>query len=372
MLDTVSGRADSAGIFVNRLRKTFRGGGVVACDDVTLDLPDGELLVLLGPSGCGKTTTLRCIAGLERPDNEDAIWVRGRNLAGIAPKDRNLAYVFQATALFPHLSVRRNISFGLDMKRKLPRAEIDRRVADAARLLHIDELLDRQPRELSGGQGQRVALGRAVVMEPDAFLLDEPFAALDAALRFEMRTEIKLIQRRLQTTMIFVTHDQEEALTLGDKIAVMNEGVVQQLASPEEIYNSPANLFVATFIGSPQINLLSGMLTSEGGAPAFASNGLTIPLPDTVAQRLPADGITMGVRPEAVDLNPLSTAATGTVALVELLGSQSLVLLRAGDLELRGLVQGQPDYGEGADVAIGIDPTKALFFGPDGSRIALD
>ena len=246
--------ASTDGLRVNHLRKTFRGGAVVACDDVDLQIEAGELLVLLGPSGCGKTTTLRCIAGLERPDNADAIWVKGRNLTRVAPKDRNLAFVFQDTAMFPNLSVRRNISFGLDMRKSLPRAEIDRRVEDAARLLRIDGLLERYPRELSGGQGQRAALGRAIVMEPDAFLLDEPLAALDAALRVEMRTEIKLIQRKLATTMIFVTHDQEEALTVGDKIAVMKDGVVQQVDTPHDIYHRPANLFVGTFIGSPPIN----------------------------------------------------------------------------------------------------------------------
>ncbi|MGH6944406.1 MAG: ABC transporter ATP-binding protein, partial [Geminicoccaceae bacterium] len=218
-----------SGLQVHHLRKTFHGSAVVACDDVNLEIAQGELLVMLGPSCCGKTTTLRCIAGLEHPDNGDAIWIRGRNMTRVPPKDRNLAFVFQETAMFPNLSVRRNISFGLDMRKQLGRSEIDRRVEEAARMLRIEQLLERRPHELSGGQGQRVALGRAIVTEPNAFLLDEPLAALDAALRVEMRTEIKLIQRKLNCTMIFVTHDQEEALTVGDKIAVMHEGLVQQV-----------------------------------------------------------------------------------------------------------------------------------------------
>ena len=278
--------ANGTGLRVNHLRKTFRGGAVVACDDVNLDIQAGELLVLLGPSGCGKTTTLRCIAGLERPDNEDAIWVKGRNLTRVAPKDRNLAFVFQDTAMFPNLSVRRNISFGLDMRKSLARAEIDRRVEDAARMLRIDNLLDRYPRELSGGQGQRAALGRAIVTEPDAFLLDEPLAALDAALRVEMRTEIKLIQRKLDTTMIFVTHDQEEALTVGDKIAVMKDGVVQQVDTPHNIYHRPANLFVGTFIGSPPINRFECALEGSDGELRLVSPIFDVRVPPQIAGRL--------------------------------------------------------------------------------------
>ena len=359
----------NSGILIKALRKSFGGGRIVACDDVTLDLPQGELLVLLGPSGCGKTTTLRCVAGLERPDNDDAIWVRGRNLTKIAPKDRNLAFVFQGSALFPHLSVRRNISFGLDMKRTLGREEIARRVADAANLLRIGDLLDRRPRELSGGQAQRAAIGRAIVMEPDAFLLDEPFAALDAALRVDMRTEVKLIQRRLDATMIFVTHDQEEALTLGDKIAVMNEGQVLQVGTPYEIYNEPVNLFVATFIGSPQINVLNGAVRDDGANPAFQAGGLAIPLDGSAAPGV-AQATALAIRPEDLDLAPERPLATGTVKLVELLGSQSLVLLGVGDAEVRALVQGQVSVREGEEVPFGLSTKRALFFDTDGNRIS--
>jgi multiple sugar transport system ATP-binding protein len=361
--------AENAGLRVKHLRKTFRGGAVVACADVDLEIAQGELLVLLGPSGCGKTTTLRCIAGLERPDNEDAIWVKGRNLTRVAPKDRNLAFVFQDTAMFPNLSVRRNISFGLDMRRSLDRQEIDRRVEQAARMLRIDGLLERYPRELSGGQGQRAALGRAIVTEPDAFLLDEPLAALDAALRVEMRTEIKLIQRKLGTTMIFVTHDQEEALTIGDKVGVMKDGVVQQVATPHDVYHRPANLFVGTFIGSPPLNRFECALSEEGGAVRLTSPVLDVRVPAQIAGRLDAArDITLGIRPEFVRIDP-DGALAGRVALIELMGSRTLVLVDCGGHEVRVLVQGDPAVGEGDGVRLALQLERAFYFAESGANL---
>ncbi len=345
---------------------------MVACDDVNLDIESGELLVLLGPSGCGKTTTLRCIAGLERPDNDDAIWVKGRNLTRVAPKDRNLAFVFQDTAMFPNLSVRRNISFGLDMRKSLAKAEIDRRVEDAARMLRIDGLLDRYPRELSGGQGQRAALGRAIVMEPDAFLLDEPLAALDAALRVEMRTEIKLIQRKLDTTMIFVTHDQEEALTVGDKIAVMKDGVVQQVDTPHNIYHRPANLFVGTFIGSPPINRFECALRRRATASSVSSRRSS-----SCACRRRSRGrlngadrhLTLGIRPEFVQLAAERVDLAGRVALIELMGSRTLVLLDCGGQDVRMLVQGDPTVREGDRVGLALQLERAFYFADTGANL---
>jgi multiple sugar transport system ATP-binding protein len=366
----------ASGIQVRNLRKTFAGGAVVACEDVDLAIGMGELLVLLGPSGCGKTTTLRCIAGLESPDNDDAIWVRGRNMTRLAPRDRNLAFVFQDTALFPNLTVRRNISFGLDMRRKLARADIDARVAEAARLLRIEALLDRYPRQLSGGQGQRVGLGRAIVTEPDAFLLDEPLAALDAALRVEMRTEIKLIQRKLATTMIFVTHDQEEALTLGDKVAVMKDGRVQQVDSPQDIYRRPANLFVASFIGSPPINQFHCQLREEGGALRLVSPCFDLPVPDELARRLGAAGreLILGLRPEFVEIVREGSGTDGPgieggVRLTELLGSRTLVLVAAGGAEIRVLVQGEPTMREGDRVRLVPQLARGFYFDPDGRSL---
>ena len=363
--------ANSTGLRVNHLRKTFRGGAVVACDDVDLEIETGELLVLLGPSGCGKTTTLRCIAGLERPDNEDAIWVKGRNLTRVAPKDRNLAFVFQDTAMFPNLSVRRNISFGLDMKKSLPKAEIDRRVEEAARMLRIDALLDRYPRELSGGQGQRAALGRAIVMEPDAFLLDEPLAALDAALRVEMRTEIKLIQRKLDTTMIFVTHDQEEALTIGDKIAVMKDGVVQQVDTPHNIYHRPANLFVGTFIGSPPINRFECALEGSDGELRLVSQIFDVRVPPQIAGRLNGANrhLTLGIRPEFVQLAAERVDLAGRVTLIELMGSRTLVLLECGGQDVRMLIQGDPTVREGDRVGLSLQLERAFYFDETGANL---
>ncbi|HLT01601.1 MAG TPA: ABC transporter ATP-binding protein [Geminicoccaceae bacterium] len=363
--------ANGVGLRVNHLRKTFRGGSVVACEDVNLEIAEGELLVMLGPSGCGKTTTLRCIAGLEHPDNDDAIWINGRNMTRVPPKDRNLAFVFQETAMFPNLSVRRNISFGLDIRKQVPRPEIDRRVEEAARMLRIEDLLDRRPYELSGGQGQRVALGRAIVTEPSAFLLDEPLAALDAALRVEMRTEIKLIQRKLNCTMIFVTHDQEEALTIGDKIAVMHKGVVQQVDTPHNVYHRPANLFVGTFIGLPPINRFACELQQNGAGLELRSERFVLPLAGEQAARLeqaPGRRVTLGVRPELMEIGA-EGAIPGTVRLVEMMGSRTLVLIEAENQDIRVLVQGEPGLREGERVGLTPDLGRAFYFDERGQNL---
>jgi multiple sugar transport system ATP-binding protein len=272
--------------------------------------------------------------------------------------------------MFPNLSVRRNVSFGLDMRKSLPRQEIDRRVEEAARMLRIDDLLERYPRELSGGQGQRAALGRAIVMEPDAFLLDEPLAALDAALRVEMRTEIKLIQRKLATTMIFVTHDQEEALTIGDKIAVMKDGVVQQVDAPHDIYHRPANLFVGTFIGSPPINRFACALQERDGEVRLVSPVLDARVPPQIAGRVngAARLITLGIRPEFVRIDPDGELA-GRVALIELMGSRTLVLLDCGGQEVRVLIQGDPVVREGDQVRLSLQLERAFYFAETGANL---
>ena len=364
-----------SGIQVRNLRKSFAGGAVLACENVNLDIAEGELLVMLGPSGCGKTTTLRCIAGLEHPDNDDAVWIGGRNMTRVPPRDRNLAFVFQETAMFPNLTVRRNISFGLDMRKRVPQQEIDRRVGEAARILHIEHLLDRRPNQLSGGQGQRVALGRAIVCEPAAFLLDEPLAALDAALRVEMRTEIKLIQRRVGRTMICVTHDQEEALTMGDKIAIMHNGVVQQVGTPYEVYHKPANLFVGTFIGLPQINRFDCELQADGDALRLVSPDLDATVPQPLAAELARTArsrrITLGLRPEFVGLTGAGEAdgSAGMVRLVELMGSRSLVLVDRGGRDVRVLVQGAAPIGEGDRVALRPDLARAFYFDEKGDNL---
>jgi multiple sugar transport system ATP-binding protein len=366
---------NASGIRVQNLRKSFAGGKVLACENVNLEIAEGELLVMLGPSGCGKTTTLRCIAGLEHPDNDDAIWIRGENMTRVPPRNRNLAFVFQQTAMFPNMSVRRNISFGLDMRRQVPAREIADRVEHAARMLRIDHLLDRRPHELSGGQGQRAALGRAIVCEPSAFLLDEPLAALDAALRVEMRTEIKLIQRRVGRTMIFVTHDQEEALTLGDKIAVMHDGVVLQVGTPHEVYHQPADLFVASFIGLPAINRFECELRDRGGQVELCSPHFQLALPPEVAARLAKAAsrrVTLGLRPEFVDLGTGGPGLPGTVRLVELMGSRSLVLVEQSGQDVRILVQGEPAAAEGQPVMLQPNLARAFYFDESGRNLLAD
>ena len=257
--------SDTVDITIEDVRKTFDNGNIVACEDINLNISHDDFVVLLGPSGCGKTTTLRCIAGLGQPDS-GAIYIGGDDVTKAKPKDRDLAFVFQSIALFPHMSVRENIQFGLNMKGDVSNEEKAKRVKDAAEILGIGDLLDRSPSELSGGQQQRVSLGRAMVMEPAAFLLDEPFSALDANLRDQLQTEVKQLQRQLDTAMIFVTHDQEEAMSLGDYIVVMNNGHIQQVASPHEIYNDPKNRFVASFIGSPSTNMLDCVVAERDGA----------------------------------------------------------------------------------------------------------
>ena len=284
-------------IRLDGITKTFDDGTVVAVEDVDLDIGRDEFIVLLGPSGCGKTTTLRCIAGLETP-NSGRILIGDEDVTDTKPKGRDLAFVFQSIALFPHMTVRENMRFGLDMKTDLSAEEKEERIQRAADILGIPELLDRKPGALSGGQQQRVSLGRAMVIEPEAFLLDEPFSALDANLRDQMRVEVKKLQRELETSMIFVTHDQEEAMTLGDRIVVMNDARIMQIGSPNDIYNEPANLFVAGFIGSPAMNFIAGDVVADG----FSSDMGNVEVEFDPANAGVDVGarVTAGVRPEDV------------------------------------------------------------------------
>src|ERR1700687_4502853 len=272
---------------------------VHAVKDVNLQIRDKEFVVFVGPSGCGKTTTLRMIAGLEAISSGD-ISIDGNVVNELAPMDRDIAMVFQNYALYPHMSVYDNMAFGLKM-RKFEKPEIDQRVREAADILGIGKLLKRKPRQLSGGQRQRVALGRAIVRHPRVFLFDEPLSNLDAKLRVQMRVELKKLHERLGTTAIYVTHDQVEAMTLGDRVVVMRDGRVQQVGDPLELYNQPANLFVAGFIGSPAMNFASVRITSENSALWALSEGIRLKLPEALAQRLgPSSGkeVTLGIRPE--------------------------------------------------------------------------
>ncbi|MHC4991982.1 MAG: ABC transporter ATP-binding protein [Planctomycetota bacterium] len=287
-----------ARITLESVSKTYPGN-VVAVRDFTLEVTDGEFVVFVGPSGCGKTTTLRLIAGLEQVSS-GTIRIADRIVNDVHPKDRDIAMVFQDYALYPHMTVRKNLSFALKL-RKTPREEIERRVAETARMLGIAELLDRKPGALSGGQQQRVAVGRAVVRQPRAYLFDEPLSNLDARLRLQMRAELKSLHLRLKTTTVYVTHDQEEAMTLGDRLVVMLDGVVQQVGTPLDVYRMPANRFVAGFVGSPPMNFLTGTLHRQNGAWLFADEqDFRISLPEQIATRWPEGErrAVLGVRPE--------------------------------------------------------------------------
>ena len=309
-------------------------GNVVAVATIDLEITDGEFVVLVGPSGCGKSTTLRMIAGLEDATT-GTISIGDRIVNDVEPKDRNVAMVFQSYALYPHMSVKDNLAFGLKM-RKVPREKIDRKVTDVAQVLGISELLKRKPKALSGGQRQRVALGRAIVRDPDVFLFDEPLSNLDAKMRVQMRTEINRLHHRLGATMVYVTHDQIEAMTLGQRIVIQNEGKVQQIDAPLELYERPANRFVAGFIGSPAMNLLPGKLVQEDGlrfvadgGDSSASGGEPLPLPADFSppEAVLGQAVVLGIRPEHVQVADGGNAAAfaATVQVVEPLGNETLL-----------------------------------------------
>jgi multiple sugar transport system ATP-binding protein len=324
-----------ATLAVKNLVKKF--GSTVAVDDVTLEFPDGKLTVLVGPSGCGKTTLLRILAGLEEP-TQGEVTIANKIVTLVPAWDRNIAMVFQSYALYPHMNVFKNIAFPLEARR-MPKPEIKKRVEQTAEILEIDKLLHRFPRELSGGQMQRVAIGRAIVRKPEVFLMDEPLSNLDAQLRVSMRAQLKRLQMDLGVTTIYVTHDQAEAMTMADQIVVMKNGVVQQVSGPEEVYNNPENLFVAGFMGSPPMNFVSGRLTDDGAR--FQSPGFLYELPPEVKLHLtgiPKDrDLVLGVRPEDITLaTTLTTCAIeGTVYIGEVLGKETLVTVKCGDKQLK-------------------------------------
>jgi multiple sugar transport system ATP-binding protein len=313
-----------ANVLLKHLDKTY-ANGFHAVRDVNLEIADGEFMVLVGPSGCGKSTTLRMVAGLEEATGGD-IYIGDRLVNEVAPGERDIAMVFQNYALYPHMSVRQNMAFGLKMRRT-PKAEIQKRVNEAAAILSIESLLDRRPRELSGGQRQRVALGRAIVREPKVFLFDEPLSNLDAKLRVQMRAEIARLHLRLKTTIIYVTHDQVEAMTLGDRIVLMDRGVIQQVDTPMSIYQRPANQFVASFIGSPAMNFIPGSI--EDGAFRFAQTNGDQAGAVAIGNDIPNGLVTLGVRPE--DLIAVAEAsdstrrfATVTLDVVEHMGHETM------------------------------------------------
>jgi len=303
------------------------GDRIVAVDDASIDIEDGEFLVLVGPSGCGKSTTLRMIAGLETI-SEGEIRLDGTVINDRAPADRNIAMVFQSYALYPHMTVRQNMSFGLEESTSMGDSEIGQRVEDAADTMDIPELLDRKPSELSGGQQQRVALGRAIVRDPEVFLMDEPLSNLDAKLRSSMRTELQRIQEELGVTTVYVTHDQTEAMTMGDRIAILNDGRLQQVATPLEAYHEPANEFVAGFIGDPSMNFFDATV-ADG---ALATDQFDYPLSEATLSDLGgATDVTLGVRPEDIEIVPEASSDhdfAATVDVVEPLGNENNVYLQ--------------------------------------------
>ncbi len=301
---------------------TVTDKGVVAVHDFDLEIADKEFIVLVGPSGCGKSTTLRMVAGLEEI-SEGELYIDGRLVNDVAPKDRDIAMVFQNYALYPHMTVYENIAFALKL-RHTPKEEIDKKVKEAAEILDITQYLKRKPKALSGGQRQRVAIGRAIVRDPKVLLMDEPLSNLDAKLRNQMRAEIIKLRERIDTTFIYVTHDQTEAMTLGDRIVIMKDGFIQQIGTPQEVFNHPTNLFVAGFIGTPQMNFFDAKLVNEGGKYAVEIGGMTVELSEEkqkklAANKVAAQDITLGVRPEHIALDKNGIAAK--IEVSEMMGS---------------------------------------------------
>jgi multiple sugar transport system ATP-binding protein len=374
-----------ADIVLDHISKRFPDGAL-AVNDISLDIADGEFIILVGPSGCGKSTTLNMIAGLE-DISEGELRIAGKVVNDKAPKDRDIAMVFQSYALYPHMTVRENMGFALKLA-KTPKNVIDEKVNEAARILDLTQHLDRRPANLSGGQRQRVAMGRAIVRDPSAFLMDEPLSNLDAKLRVQMRTEVSRIQRRLGTTMVYVTHDQVEAMTLGDRVAVMRLGVLQQVASPQELYDHPANLFVAGFIGSPAMNFMGGTLedgklrTSLGDMPLSARHRQAIEAAGASRE------VIVGVRPEhfedvaliSPDLRPNGLEFNATIDVIESLGSDKFVFFtqelgqakNVAELEELARDSGRADTGgSGETVVARLDPASRVTEG-EASRLWVD
>jgi multiple sugar transport system ATP-binding protein len=343
-------------------------GEVVAVDDLSLEIQDGEFLVLVGPSGCGKTTSLRMLAGFERA-TYGTISIGGEVQNRVPAQNRDLAMVFQSYALYPHMTVYKNLAFGMKVRRE-PRSEVRPRVEEVARLLDIEALLDRRPSELSGGQRQRVALGRALLRSPRAFLMDEPLSNLDAALRVQMRVELKHLHDRLAVTTVYVTHDQVEAMTMGDRIAIMSEGKLQQADTPEAIYVRPANLFVAGFIGSPKMNLVSGRVSSANGRVAVDFLGQTVTLEGALADavaKVDHGEIVVGLRAEDLRLvndapASYSTRLQGVVDVWEPLGSETYVVVKVGESSLTARFPPRTAVASGDVVDVALTPAHLHVF----------
>ena len=353
-------------------------GEFYAVRDLNLTIPDGGFVVLVGPSGSGKSTTLRMLAGLD-DISEGKLYIGEKIVNNVAPKDRDIAMVFQSYALYPHMSLYDNMAFGLTLK-KMPKDEIRRRVNDAASILGIEELLDRKPRQLSGGQRQRVALGRAIVRDPQVFLLDEPLSNLDAKLRVQTRAEISKLHQRLGTTFVYVTHDQTEAMTMATRIAVLDRGMLQQVGTPQELYDHPANQFVAGFIGSPAINFFEGVVKEEQDGLVFESQSLRLPIPPDKARELAAykgKNILFGIRPENVhdpSFHPQdiqSVPVHASIDVTELMGNEVFLHTLVDGRTLLARVDPRTSARPGQDVELSFDMGRMYAFDPETQQAIL-
>ena len=356
-------------------------GGVVAVSDFCLDIEDKEFIILVGPSGCGKSTTLRMIAGLEEISEGD-LYIDGERMNDVAPKDRNIAMVFQNYALYPHMTVYDNMAFGLKLRHE-PKEEIERKVVEAAKILDIEHLLDRKPKALSGGQRQRVALGRAIVRNPKVFLMDEPLSNLDAKLRVQMRTEISKLHHKLQTTFIYVTHDQTEAMTMGTRIVVMKDGFVQQIDTPMGLYSTPCNKFVAGFIGSPQMNFTDCFVEEKGNDVVLSFDGQSITLPSGVATKVRNSGcvgkeVTLGIRPEDIHDDELFLASSpesvidAFVEVTELMGAETYLYAMIGNTQYTARVNPRTTAKAQSNVKLAFDLNKIHIFDKETEAVILN
>ena len=356
-------------------------GGVTAVNDFNMDIEDKEFIILVGPSGCGKTTTLRMIAGLE-DISEGELYIGDKLVNDVDPKNRDIAMVFQNYALYPHMSVFENMSFGLRL-RKIPKDEIKRRVHEAAKILDIEHLLDRKPKALSGGQRQRVALGRAIVREPKVFLMDEPLSNLDAKLRVQMRTEINKLHQKLQTTFIYVTHDQTEALTMGTRIVVMKDGYVQQIDTPQALYERPCNMFVAGFIGSPQMNFINANVDKRGESIYLVFGKDSIKLPEGKAKKLEGTDyigkeVILGIRPECLHDEPAvleqmqDSLVEARIELTENLGSETYLYMVVDDVDFTARVNPRTKARAGDIIKIAFDANRIHLFDKETEKTIMN
>ena len=372
-----------ASISCQHIYKIYPGATAPSVTDFNLEIQDKEFIIFVGPSGCGKSTTLRMIAGLEEISKGE-MYIGGRLINDVPPKDRDIAMVFQSYALYPHMTVYKNIAFGLEL-RKTPKDEIDRRVHEAAKILEIEHLLDRKPKALSGGQRQRVALGRAMVRNPAVFLLDEPLSNLDAKLRTSMRTEIIKLHKKLATTFIYVTHDQTEAMTMGDRIVVMKDGIIQQVDTPQNLYDMPCNMFVAGFIGSPQMNFFNATLEKEGNdvVAKFGDNKITIPtskLSKFTDENYIGKEVIMGIRPENIHdedvfVQTASNAVINAkVEVTELMGSETYLYFTTSGKEENVIARVDPRTAtrNGDNIEVAMDTSRLHFFDKETEETILN